>query len=404
MRPSTLEVRLGPTRVGWLEYFEEGIVYRFSFDDEWLANPRRPILGQIFEDLRPDDIVTSGMLCWFHHILPQGYLRQFLARKLGVDESEEFAILGAGGADLPGAVVLNSAEDRIPRGQPVAPRAVTDDDAPRDELSLAFSLAGMQWKLSVREGERGLVIPARGQAGHWIAKFHDPRFEGLPRLEHATMQLASACGIEVPEVRLVSASTIAALPEEIPTGDGSVYLIRRFDRASDDPETRIHIEDFAQVIDRPRPFDASYEEVAAVLARLAPQDVDEWLLRLVFCILVGNGDAHLKNWSLRYPDGRKPRLAPAYDIIPTVVYFHRRESLALSLGGRRELEALTLDRFDDIALWTDRESTALYDQIRRYAEQVAAAWRAHADSLGFTPAQRERISAHMDEVRRRWAP
>jgi len=55
----TLEVRLGLTRVGWLEYFSEDEVYRFSFDRDWLADPRRPILGQIFEDLRPVEIVKS---------------------------------------------------------------------------------------------------------------------------------------------------------------------------------------------------------------------------------------------------------------------------------------------------------------------------------------------------------
>ena len=128
------------------------------------------------------------------------------------------------------------------------------------------ALAGAQWKLSLREDDRGLVIPVVGESGSWIAKFHDPSLPGLPRVEFVTATWARASGIDVPTVRLGRCDEVVALPSGIPTGDGSVYLIERFDRASHG--RRIHMEDFGQVLDRPpgqAQFTGSAELIAAVI-------------------------------------------------------------------------------------------------------------------------------------------
>jgi serine/threonine-protein kinase HipA len=393
----TLEVRHESTCVGWLEYFSDDESYRFSFNRDWLADPLRPVLGQFFEDLRPQDLVTWGMPAWFHHLSPQGYLRRFVARQLGVDETEDFTILGAGGDDLPGAVVLVPSEDRIHRVKP-DPQSVSQsaEEAP-DGFVVNFSLAGVQWKLSVRERERGLVIPARGEAGHWIAKFHDPQFEGLPRLEYATMTLARMCGIVVPEVRLVDAAMFDLLPEEIPLGDGSVFITRRFDRVLNG---RIHMEDFAQVLDRPEQFYGSYEELAALVHLLVASDFDQFLLRLVFCILIGNGDAHLKNWSLYYPDRRSPRLSPAYDLVSTIVY-RPRDDLALSLNGSKSFDDIGVGSFDGIARMVGQEYGVLMRTVFDYVELIGNVWFNEGGGVGFSKEQHDRISAHVSRVRKR---
>lgn len=109
-----LDVLLGKTRVGILERLEDE-EYHFSFDENWLEVPNRPVLGQIFEDRIPDDIVTSGLPCWFAHLLPQGPLLRMIAREAGVEPEDDFEILRHIGEDLPGAVILMPGTNRAHR-------------------------------------------------------------------------------------------------------------------------------------------------------------------------------------------------------------------------------------------------------------------------------------------------
>jgi len=311
---TTLDVLIGATKVGGLEQFEDER-YIFSFAPQWLADPDRPVLGQYFEDQRPRDIEFWGPPCWFAHLLPQGPVRRAIARVAGIGEGDVFELLRLYGEDLPGGVVIRPGQSRWPRAHSkvVAPPAAA--------LQFAGALAGAQWKLSLREDDRGLVVPVGGQSGSWIAKFHDPSLPELPRVEFATAAWARASGLAVPRVRLGRVEEVLELPPGIPIGDGTVYLIERFDRGPGG--LRIHMEDFGQVLDRPpgrAQFSGSAEALAAVLTAVAPHDVQQLCERLVFCALCGNGDAHLKNWSLLYRDGRTPRLSPAYDLVATVLY------------------------------------------------------------------------------------
>jgi len=73
------------------------------------------------------------------------------------------------------------------------------------------------------------------------------------------------------------------------------------------------------------------------------RDTPEFLRRIAFMILSGNADAHVKNWSLTYPDGRRPRLAPAYDLVATIAYPGVGAGLALRLGEGDPLEITASD-------------------------------------------------------------
>ena len=388
---STLEVLLGPVRVGVLERFEDE-EYLFSFDPEWLRLPSRPVLGQLFEDRRPHDIATSGLPCWFSHLLPQGPLRRAIARQYGLTVDDDFELLELLGEDLPGAVTV-----RPIHSQPL--RRPTTNKPPLTLTAgpLHFSLAGAQWKLSVREGDRGLTLPVQGKTGSWIAKFHDPEFPGLPRVELATMSWARACGLKVPLLRGALASEFAELPPGIPTGDGAVFLIERFDR---NPQVgRIHIEDFAQVLDQPDQFVGSYEHIAVVLAYLAPESLRQFCERLVFCVLCGNTDAHLKNWSLIYPDGRRPTLSPAYDIIASVLYVPRiKDELALTLNGSRRFEDVKVESFQLFAEVANHPFAEISVWVQQAARRIRSTWHQDAAQWPFLPEERQRLDAHMARV------
>lgn len=256
------------SRVGQLDRVSADEDYVFHFDRAWLEDPDRPALGQLFEDRRPDDVRTSGLPCWFAHLLPQGPWRRHLQRWAGLDadDNDDLDLLIATGGDLPGAVVLSPATPRF-----AGPGAYAPPSPPGP--GLCFSLAGAQTKLSVKSGERGLVVPVRGEAGAFIAKFHDPMFPGLPRLEHATTEWARQSGVRVHAVRLARASEFSELPPELPLGDHELLLATRFDRTA---EARVHAEDFGQVLDRPPgdpQYSGSYEQIGKVLAAVSPTDV-----------------------------------------------------------------------------------------------------------------------------------
>lgn len=203
------------------------------------------------------------------------------------------------------------------------------EDASKDKPKARFSLAGVQMKLSVMKNTGkggGLTLPMGDEQGQYIAKFPSTAFPGVSENEFANLALAAAIGMEVPERELVEKSEFDTL------SDGKVLLVKRFDRGASGE--RIHIEDFAQVfgVYPSRKCDgAAHHDIAAVLsAAVSSAAALEFVRRLALMAITGNGDMHVKNWSLIYRrDGDKPELAPIYDVLSTVPYLPA-DALALS--------------------------------------------------------------------------
>ena len=192
-------------------------------------------------------------------------------------------------------------------------------------MTLKFSMS--------RRGDR-LVVPARGRDGDWILKTPDRSYPDLPANELAVMRLAGSVGIDVPEAELWSRDDIDDLgPGAWTSEETRAYAVRRFDRS---PGGRIHIEDFAQVLGRFGDGEWKYRSNVETVVGLAHRGRDrdslrEAVRRTAFNLLVGNGDAHLKNWSLIYPDRRRARLSPAYDLVCTAVHLPDPGNPALGL-------------------------------------------------------------------------
>lgn len=389
---------LGPVLVGELEQLDE-FEYRFAFAPSYASMSGRPVLGQFFEDLLPRSVVDVGHpALWFCHLLPpRGPLRRLIASRAGVDADDDFGLLDWLGADLPGAVVLKEGVSRI--GVLPAHRSAASR---RSELRatdpLRFSLAGAQWKMSVREDDRGLTAAVKGAGGHWIAKFHDPAFPDLPRIEAATSEWARRVGIEVPAFRLGRVEEIEDLPSEFPTGDGSVFLIERFDRTHH--EARIHIEDFAQVLNQAEQYEKSYEHLAAAVAAICPADLRAFVERLAFCIVAGNTDAHLKNWSLIYPDGRHPKLSPAYDLVASILYAPERtgDMLALPLNHSTAFEDITAESFDLLARVAAVDERGVREWARTTAERTREVLAEGGRDLGFSDPELRRLAEHQRRI------
>ncbi|MGB7718397.1 MAG: HipA domain-containing protein [Bryobacteraceae bacterium] len=243
---------------------------------------------------------------------------------------------------------------------------------------LRFSLAGVQLKFSaVMEASGGLAIPAHGVGGSWIVKLPSTQFQAVPENEYAMLGLARAAGIAVPEIRLVPVGDIRGLPEAAARMEGKALVVERFDRAAG--VRRVQMEDFAQVFGL-FPDDKyahrSYANIASVLwAETGERGAYEFVRRRVFSVLIGNGDMHLKNWSLLYPDGRAPVLSPAYDFVATVPYIPG-DKLALNFGGSRSLNEITVGHVRRFADRARLPASPVWEIVREMVERTAAAWKA----------------------------
>ncbi|UQA55361.1 type II toxin-antitoxin system HipA family toxin [Polyangium aurulentum] len=373
----------------------------FELFQSYLDLAPRPVLGQAFEDnLRVRRAGGGGKLpAFFSNLLPEGSLRERLARSLDVDPDDEFALLTALGEDLPGAVTATLIDDVFP-GLATGDAVEHEEPAPsspREEGAMRFSLAGVQLKLSMlREGER-LTLPASGRGGKWIVKLPSLTYLALPENEHATMTWAAQSGIRVAEHELVPLDRLHGVPRQLLEGlTGRAFVTRRYDRLESD--RRVHQEDFAQVLDvypEQKYKATNHETIANIVLQLSGREgFREFLRRLVFVVLSGNGDAHLKNWSLWYPDDLHAELSPAYDQVATVQYIPH-EKLALNLAKSKSFEDVSLASFQRLARRLGLDEPEVTAAVQNDVAATLAAWRALRDHLSVPEAYRSSVDEHL---------
>ena len=349
----------------------------FHFNDSYRATGGFPILSLSFRSaaggLRKDPQPLRGTLPpFFANLLPEDKLREAMEKHHAgnVRAGNDFDLLAVLGADLPGAV----------RVLPSSDRPVGVGDALKDKPKARFSLAGVQMKLSVMKNTGkggGLTLPMGDEQGQYIAKFPSTAFPGVSENEFANMALAAALGMDVPERELVDKSDFAGIPEEFDTlSEGKVLLVKRFDRGAGGE--RIHIEDFAQVfgVYPSRKYEgAAYHDIALALsAAVSPMVALEFVRRLALTVITGNGDMHLKNWSLIYRGkGDRPALAPIYDVLSTAPYIPT-DGVALSLGGEHSFKALGASRWKTFANRARLPEPAVLKAVVKVVEDVNEHW------------------------------
>jgi serine/threonine-protein kinase HipA len=393
----SLDVFLNALKVGTIVR-TPGDFNAFSFDPAYRETGGTPILSLSFRaaagGLRNDPKPTARALpVFFANLLPEDKLREAMEKHHAEDvrPGNDFDLLAALGADLPGTVRV------VPSDGSQANLPIGDVDAPKAR----FSLAGVQMKLSVMKNTGkggGLTLPLADDEGQYIAKFPSTAFPGVSENEYANLALAEAIGMEVPERELVEKSDFEGIPEEFHTlADGKVLLIRRFDRSTE--VGRIHIEDMAQVfgVYPSRKYEgAAYHDIAgAVATAVSTSAALEFVRRLALAVITGNGDMHLKNWSLIYPgDGAIPALAPVYDVLSTVPYIPA-DSLALSLGGEKSFKAITAARWKTFANRARLPEAAVLKAVAETAERVNTCWWTLPERANMPGEVLKRMDAHM---------
>ena len=355
--PLTLDVWCFGELAGRLVDAQGGM--QFTYDAGWLARGTAPLSQSL---PLSGEFEATASRAFFGGLLPEGMPRDLLARRLGVSARNDFGILAAVGGDTAGAISLQ------PTGQPppAAPTDVDwlDDDALvtlLDELptrpmhadedgEYRLSLAGAQDKLPV-------VVDADGRIG--LTKGQTPSTHILKtpvvRLEHTVVNEAFCPAI----ARALGMQAVTATPHRV--NGRELLLVERYDRRTREGTTeRLHQEDFCQALGIPseRKYQAEGGPSLAdcfALVRSATAVPASEILKLIdyvaLSFLVGNHDAHGKNYSLLYlPDSSGAVLAPMYDVLSTTVYTKTHDlsrKMAMSIGGQYKpdyLEPRHLDR------------------------------------------------------------
>jgi len=341
LEPRYLDVFLLGRQVGWL--CEAGRNTRFVPNEDYLADAGRPTLSLSMtipgnEDLTRqilnnqfDPAVYSerGELPpFFAGVLPEAEQRRRLAAtRKNPRDMDDLGILAAAGEDLPGAVVVKPANleklTAAARAYGVKGGAENlDISVPEQAVEGAAALSGQQNKLalsSVKDGKR-FTLPVKGRLSDLIAKLPAQGDDSQVFNEYVSMRLAAAAGVHTAVCRPLKLSQID-IPDLVDAlGPESHFLaVERFDRA---PGGAVHIEDGCQALTlRPQQKYAKrelYIRFLRVIDRLSVrgiEDVRQFIIRQVVNALLGNSDAHLRNFSLIYYNGVNPELSPAYDIV-----------------------------------------------------------------------------------------
>ena len=398
-------VSLGDVQIGRLEILPDQRSTMLTFYEDYRQAPIRPLLGQQFKSFHREYRQPSRLLTFFAHLLPEGALGGILRAAAKLDERQNWPLLRLLGNDLPGAVRLSPALNEDSEAVTVEPRVESREADPPTRATVPpemwrFSLSGVQLKLSMSWFNDRLAMPAATIDGKWIVKLGDAAHPDLPEVEWSVMEWARAAGIDVPTTSLVGLDRVDGIPAEYVERAGSLcYAIERFDRG--EGRLRIHIEDFAQVLDADDKYQGhSYETIGNVVAKAAGLDgLREYVRRVVFMVLSGNADAHLKNWSLIYPDGVHARLSPAYDLVSVVVYPQYNRSLALNFNRSKRFEDVSLDGFSRFARKLQVSEEAMCGWVREDVHRALQAWVDVAGAIRLSPVRRQRIDQHLELLR-----
>ncbi len=343
-----LTVYLNRDTVGMLTQDAGGLL-AFRYAPEWVQKPGAIPLSRSLP-LRKEPFRGKHARPFFAGILPDEGPRQQIAAVLGVSESNDFAILERIGGECAGAVSLMPEGAPLPDANEHPVRRLSEPELeevvaelPRRPLlagreGVRLSLAGAQGKLPVIIDGSAVCLPLGNTPSTHIIKPEPERFPGLVAAEVLCMTLAQAVGLAVPPVsrRLI--------------GGKPCLVVQRYDRTvgPDGMVRRVHQEDFCQAMGFPP--ERKYQQEGGPLLRDCITMLREWsttpvldirdfLNGIMFNMVIGNADAHGKNFSLLYREGER-RLAPFYDLVCTLAWPELSRTPAMKIGQSDSINSI----------------------------------------------------------------
>lgn len=341
---NALDVFLHDRRAGTLERLDNARL-RFSYDRDWLGVADAPISLSL--PLAEEPYEDPECRPFFSGLLPEGEFLRSIARTFHISADNPFTVLQEIGGECAGAVSLVAPGSEPPSISAPAPEWLSEEQlasllvelparpllaGPEDDEGVRLSLAGTRDKLPILiQGDRTGITRGRPPSNH-ILKVPPSEIPDLVANEAYCMGLAREVGLS------------AATASPLRAGDVEALLVVRYDRDQDGSRVRrIHQEDFCQACGRPPElkYEAEGGPGVAECGALIREHVAgpaatllSFLDALIFNLLIGNADAHSKNYSLLLEGQGAPRLAPLYDLISTRAYGRRLgRKMAMKYGG-----------------------------------------------------------------------
>lgn len=320
---------------------DDGGQMTFQYDASWCGRDEPVALSRSLP-VRKEPFTQRECRGFFGGILPEEGNRKIIARILGISARNDFAMLEQIGGECAGAISFLPEDEGLSEDDN-SYRELTDDELseilhelPRRPLmagehGIRLSLAGAQDKIAVRRDEGKISIPRGTAPSSHVLKPAIDTYEGVVFNEALCMALADACGLNT-------------APVEIGNVKGIDYMLsERFDRIRNEDGSirRLHQEDFCQALGIPSEIKYQSEGGPSltdcfVLIRDASSvpalDLIALLDAVIFNLLIGNHDAHAKNFSLLYLPDRSLRFAPLYDLVSTVYYHELTDRMAMKIG------------------------------------------------------------------------
>ena len=379
MLSNSLNVFLNDKHIGILEKDGNGgIIFLYSSNADRILSLSLPIQKAPFENKQ-----CRG---FFNGLLPESeHTRITIGKKYGINPKNDFSILQAIGYDCAGAVsFFDSSDEQISSKYlqetyeidytPLADNELEKfiNELPQKPLAtgvedMRLSLAGVQDKTSVIVVDGQIEIPKSNVPTSHILKPAINGFNETIENEFICIKAAKALGINVPDVKIGYANKT------------KYFLIQRYDREIiNNKIKRIHQEDFCQASNIPSVY--KYQSEGGVdfkrcfeILRATSQPavaINQFIQLMIFNYLIGNNDAHGKNFSILHYDNGEIKFAPAYDILCSQVYPELSNKMAMKIGGHYKHDEILLRHFEKLANENDISFTQLKKVIKNQCENL----------------------------------
>ena len=296
---------------------------------------------------------------FFNGLLPEGEnVRVAIGKKYGINPKNDFSILKAVGYDCAGALAFFEDEQKnLKEFHEIQGKILSDDELekyilelPKKPLALGsdmrLSLAGAQDKTAVIVIDGKIALPEKDVPTTHILKPAIADFKETIENEFICLKSAEKLGIRVPKVQIGQANST------------KYFLIERYDRKIENGKLkRIHQEDFCQAYNIPSAYKyqaeggVNFKQCFELLRKTSHPAVSirQFIDLMIFNFLIGNNDAHGKNFSILHHDDGTMEFAPAYDILSSGVYPELSKKMAMKIGGYYEPDKILPRHFERFA-------------------------------------------------------
>lgn len=339
MSIETLDVWVNDKKVGQL--FREDYSYSFQYQNMASLDPTKHLVS-LTMPVRAKRYDTQTLMPPFQMTLPEGALLENLRTRFGkvMNINNDIVLLKLVGSHTIGRVRFTEANQ------------VLDADVPSDytlkdlltypetenlfrdlleQLAPRSGVSGVQPKVLWDEYRKKIALPT----AHYILKSAGHDYPGLAVNEYFCLKAARACGLTTPDFYLADS--------------GEMLVVERFDFDKDGQPLAfeeicalLHLSSHGK-------YSSSYENIADLIQKVpcepSLQARRDFFKSVVLSMLLKNGDAHLKNFGVLYNDTSRKWLAPAYDLVTTIIYIPK-DVPALTINGKKQWPDLdTLSHF-----------------------------------------------------------